>query len=258
MWHRPLLPALILLIAMIPLVPGCALENDSDAERLLSIRRDVGDSAAELLSSEHYTSLVVEIQAVQGFAPTPQALERLKTFLETRLNKPDGITIVSNADIAPPGATHYSIEDVARIEDKTRRHFPEGRKMAAYFLFLDGGSTEDTESFRILGHAYGNTSMALYEKSIRDLSGGLGEPSRETVESSVLLHEFGHILGLVNTGSPLQSSHQDTPHGHHCSNPDCLMYYTVNTSDFLANLLGGDVPELDSACLSDLRANGGR
>ena len=71
-------------------------------------------------------------------------------------------------------------------------------------------------------------------------------------------HEFVNILGLVNNGTTPQSTHQDTPHGAHCSDDTCLMYYQADTSDMISNLLGGKIPELDAACLADLKANGGK
>jgi hypothetical protein len=147
---------------------------------------------------------------------------------------------------------------VQAVEDANRKYFSSGDQLAAYFLFVDGNSAEDTGSFQILGQAHRNTSMVLYEKTVQALSGGLGKPSTATLESTILLHEFGHILGLVNVGTPMQSQHQDTANGHHCSSTHCLMYYAVDTSDFLSNLLGGSIPSLDAGCLQDLKANGGK
>ncbi len=66
------------------------------------------------------------------------------------------------------------------------------------------------------------------------------------------------LLGLVNTGTTPQTDHQDHAHGAHCTQTSCLMYYQVDTSNFLANLLGGTVPSLDAACVQDLKANGGK
>ena len=84
-------------------------------------------------------------------------------------------------------------------------------------------------------------------------------PSLEVLETTVVNHEFGHLLGLVNAGSPLQSDHQDTEHGKHCTEQDCLMYYTAETGEGIINMLsGGSVPSLDAQCIADLQANGGK
>jgi hypothetical protein len=221
-------------------------------------RRGVGASAHDLLSSDRFKSLLVEIQYVQGYAPTQASLDSLKNFLEERLNKPNGIQIVVDAPIASNGQGRFSIQDVRSIEDSHRLYYSSGEQLAVYFLFLDGSSTSDTSSFQILGQSHRSTSMVIYEKPIQSDSGGIGRPSTSVLEATILMHEFGHILGLVNTGTEPQTQHQDTANGAHCNNQNCLMYYAVDTTDFLANLLGGSIPQLDANCIQDLQANGGK
>lgn len=77
------------------------------------------------------------------------------------------------------------------------------------------------------------------------------------VEQSVMKHEVGHILGLVNLGAPMQTNHQDAEHGKHCINENCLMYWATETGNFISNLTGSSPPQLDANCIADLRANGG-
>lgn len=245
---------------------GCVTNADpADDTTGYNHKLGTGDSAHAFLASTTFTKLVVEIQAVKGYAPSAAACDKLKAFLEARLNKPEGVEIIVDDTLPAQGKTHYSIADVRAIEDANRKHFSKDNVLAAYFLFLDGGSTDDKDEFKILGHAYRNTSMVLYEKTIRDLSGGIGEPPTPTVEATVLNHEFGHILGLVDTGiPPVDAGHHDHPHGAHCTNPDCLMYYAVDSSEFLPNLLGsaglgdGNIPALDENCINDLRSFGGK
>lgn len=248
---------LSLLFICFALFSSCGSRRD-DEDLAYSARRNVGDSAQALLASDRFKKLIVEIQFVEGFQPSQAALDKLKIFLEARLNKPSGIQIAVGAPIAASGKTSFTVEEVRAIEDENRLYYSSGDQLAAYFLFLDGGSASDSGSFKILGQAHRNTSMVLYEKSIQDLSGALTQPPTSTVEATVLLHEFGHILGLVNVGSPLQTAHQDTSRGAHCSNPNCLMYYSVDSSDVLGNLLGGNIPALDDSCELDLQANGGK
>ena len=72
-------------------------------------------------------------------------------------------------------------------------------------------------------------------------------------------HEFGHILGLVNNGTPVQSDHHDTANGAHCDVEDCLMYWQAETSGGLGDLVGmSSPPPLDPQCIDDLQANGGK
>jgi hypothetical protein len=216
-----------------------------------------GAQARDYLSAQTYTSLTIEIQAVVGQEPTAAAKTGLVNFLQTYLNKPGGITIHVDTSIASPGKTSYSIADVETIEAARRTQHSSGSNLTAYFLFLDGPYSGNASGRQVLGIAHGPTSLVIFEKSIQDLSGGISQPTTAVLESTVMEHEFGHILGLTNTGSPMQTPHQDTANGKHCSNTACLMYWQVDTSDFLGNLLGGTVPQLDADCVADLHANGG-
>jgi predicted Zn-dependent protease len=214
-------------------------------------------SSNDFLSANKYKTLIVEVNYMQGFKPTQGALDRLTALLSERLNKPEGIRIITNAVVAH-GKTVYSSSDIQNLESIYRKHYPVGNILTAHILFLDGGYTEDNGSSKVLGIAYNSTSMAIFEKSINEFSGGITQPSKEVLEATVINHEFGHTLGLVNNGTLMQSNHQDLNHGHHCDNQNCLMYYTAETSDIIGNLIGGNIPEFDQNCLNDLQSNGGK
>lgn len=219
-----------------------------------------GASARDFLSDERFDRLRVEIDYVEGMAPSQEALDSLELFLERRLNKPGGITISLDDSIASPGQEAYSTADVRALEDAHRGTFTEDGTLAAYFLFLDAAF----EQGNVLGIAYFNTSMALFEQVIRDNTGGIGQPETELIETTTTRHEFGHILGLVNNGAPMQGSqdgpddHHDEANGAHCTVEGSLMYFQVETTDFLANLIGGSVPQLEPLDIADLQASGGK
>jgi hypothetical protein len=224
-----------------------------------------GAAAHDLLSADTYQSLSIEIQAMQGFEPTAQTKSNLMQFISARVNKPGGVTILDDPPIPPQGKGPYSLNDVGMIEAANRQHYTTGKSAVVYFLFLDGSSTDDNaqNGTAVLAYAYQNTSMAVFEKTIQSSSGSLpGQVSATTLETTVVEHEFGHLLGLVNLspGTPMQTAHQDTAHGNHCNVQSCLMYWSVNTSDVLNNLisLGGKPPALDAQCLADLQGNGGK
>ena len=56
----------------------------------------------DFLSDKKYSKLVVEILYVKGYQPSSTSVNNLKTFLEQRLTKPAGITIVQK-EIASAG-----------------------------------------------------------------------------------------------------------------------------------------------------------
>lgn len=213
--------------------------------------RSVGSSANELLSNSKYKALLVEIQYMPGFAPDAGAVSHLQNFLSTHLNKPDGVSIVTKEI---PAATKESLtaDEVHAIEKANRSAFSADNQIAVYVLYTNGDYAEN----KVLGVAYRNTSVALFGKKIRTNSGGVGQPSRTKLEATVLEHEMGHLLGLVDVGSPMQTPHK--ANGNHCSNQSCLMYYAAETTDMLGFLVTGNIPGLDAHCISDTRANGGK
>jgi hypothetical protein len=225
--------------------------NNPNADDLHN--KSVGFSASQLLNSGTYKSLKIEIQYMTGFGPDASALSHLQTVLSSYLNKPSGITFVTK-ELSPSSSTTLSIDQVRTIEEQNRTVFTTGDQIGVYFLYTNGNFTDNN----VLGAAYRNTSMVLFGKKIHDNSGGLGQASRTKLEATVLEHEFGHILGLVDIGSPMQTNHKDAANGNHCSNTNCLMYYASETTDILGFLITGNIPSFDANCTNDLHANGGK
>ena len=171
------------------------------------------------------------------------------------MNKPGGVTITSR-QISTPSSSSYTLQELIDIEETHRLKFSNGSNIAAYFFFADGNFAENED---VLGIAYKNTSMVLFQSRIEEVSGGVGQASTSLITSSVMAHEFAHNLGLVNAGTPLQSDHQDEANGRHCDVQECLMYFAVESTTGLSDLFGMSAPpELDAQCLADLRANGGK
>lgn len=245
-----------LLIVLLAASSGCKKDSKRRIEKFH--RQEVGSSANKILSDKDYQSLTVEIVYMTGSRPTEEAMNNLKSMISQFCNKPDGISFKYH-EIAAQGKAAYSISDVRTIENDTREEFTYKKDLAIYFLFLDGPSSENQGSSMVLGQAYYNTSMVIYEKTLQDNSGGFGEPELYKLETAVINHELGHILGLVNNGSNMYHAHQDTAHGAHCDNSDCLMYWEAETGSIFNNLLGNSpIPVLDDNCVKDLRENGGK
>lgn len=248
------LPALLLTLI---LFAGCnksdiSYVNNPNAPDFLH-NRSVGASANELLSSAKYTSLKIEVQYMSGYQPDAGALNHLQTTLAGLLNKPSGITIVTK-EIPASANLALSVNDVISIEKNNRTVFTTGSELGIYILYTNGNYTDNN----VLGVAYKNTSTALFGKKINDNSGGLGQANRTKLVATVAGHELGHLLGLVDLGSTMQTAHKDAAHGSHCSNTNCLMYYTSETSDIFGFLITGNIPSFDANCRADMTANGGK
>lgn len=147
----------------------------------------------------------------------------------------------------------YNIDQLRIIENTRRTVYNTSNQIGVSILFVDGSfSTEN-----VLGVAYRNTSIAIFGGKINEISGDPLQPSTQLITTMVMNHEFAHLLGLVNNGSPMQDDHLDTQHPPHCNNAHCLMHYSVETTDIVNNFFG-QVPDLDPNCLLDLAENGGK
>ena len=244
------------LVLFVALFIGCSKKdgdyvNNPGASDLHN--KPVGASAHDLLSASKYSSIKIEVQYMSGYQPDAAALNHLQTMLSSLVNKPSGISIVTK-EIPAAGSATLSADDAAQIERNNRTAFTSSNQIALYILYTNGNYTDNN----VLGVAYKNTSVVLFGKKIADNSGSIGQASRTKLVATVAEHEIGHLLGLVDIGSPMQTNHKDGAHGNHCNNSNCLMYYASETSDILGFLITGNIPSLDANCLADLHANGGQ
>ncbi len=255
------LSLLSLVLGLLVIVSGCSdtsveINNSGgdDGDLPFDHRKAAGKSSEAFLRAEDYNNLLVELDYVESQQPTARALDSLQSMLEARLHKPGNITIsVSSEPIGAGGQGTYTSADIRSLEDAHRNHYTSGDTLTAYLLFLDGSFQEEN----VIGLAYYNTSMAIMEEKIKESSGGISQPPRYKIEATVLRHEFGHVLGLVANGTPMQTSHK-TDGSHHCTTEDCLMRPSVETTDFFANVFDGTIPDLGGRCVADLQYYGGK
>jgi hypothetical protein len=208
----------------------------------------LGSAAKDILTAEKYTALEIDISYMQGYKPDAASLINLHSFLSTYLNKPDGI-IIKQKEVPATGKTTLSLDEVVHLEKKYRSSFSRANTIAIHILITDA----DFRGTGDLALSYWNTSFALFGSSVYDYAGYDAE-IKSRLLTTLLQHEFGHLLGLVGQGSPMQQPHKDEENGAHCDNPTCLMYYIVEYPTGPVNV----IPKLDAHCIADLKANGGK
>jgi hypothetical protein len=214
--------------------------------------KTLGTSARALLSGENYTSLKIEIQYMPGYEPDAAVINNYTNFLNNFINKPGGIT-VTQQQIQGSGRSTVTLDDIVKIEKSNRLAFTVDNQVALHILIIDADYTTPN----IVGLAYWNTSLVLFGKLLYSNSGGIGQVSIIKLESTILDNETGHILGLVDQGSPMQVPHRDPNNNRHCDNTNCLMYFAIETVD-PGGIFNVNVPTLDQNCMADLKANGGK
>ena len=250
-----------LLLCSLLLITGCSVEESGSKSSTPSNDLPLGASAHDLLSDEVYTSLKIEIVHVAGFEPTDDAVSHLRSFLEKYTTKPGGISISTSA-IPSPGVGTYSLEEIKAVEKKHRTAFTSGKTMAVFIFFADDKSESAGQTKLVIGKAYKNTSMVIFEKEIQSMVSGSSKISRSEVEHTTMRHEFGHLFGLVNNGTPAQSDHEETDPASkaHCNVSGCLMVASLEFGSSSLGLLEGDnfYADFDEKCRLDLKSNGGK
>lgn len=240
------------------LLASCA--TDSPEDKPSAHRNDLvlGASARDFLSDEIFTALELEVVYVTGHEPTQETINSLYSFLNRHINKPDGIDIKTRA-IVSPNVGSYSILELKEVEKKYRTSFSKDTKLAA-FIFIADNKSEDKEDRRILGKAYLNTSMVIFNSEIQIMTGN--SSSRSQLQTVTAHHEFGHLFGLVNNGTPAQSDHEDPDKEFraHCSVEGCLMAAAIDINSSNLTFLedGQKILDFDEHCKLDLKANGGK
>lgn len=250
-----------LLLCTFLLLTGCSVEESGSKTSTPSNDLPLGASAHDLLSDEVYTSLKIELVYVTGFEPTGEAISHLRGFLEKYVSKPDGISISSSA-IPSPKVGSYSLDEIKAVEKKHRTAFTSGKTIAVFIFFADDKSESAGQTKLVIGKAYKNTSMVIFEKEIQGMVSGSSKISRSEIEHTTMRHEFGHLFGLVNNGTPAQSDHEDSDPASqaHCNVEGCLMVASLEFGNSTLGFLEDEElsADFDAKCKLDLKANGGK
>ena len=262
---------LLLIFAGITLFLNCSKDNDLNppeepgpdiSANLLA----TGESAHDLLANTNFSNLLIEIAYVEGFRPTTVAMANFEAFLRDRTFK-ESIT-VQYRELQSPGETTLTLQEVADLESENRTAYNEGDTLAVYIYFADAPSDTDNEEQNLvtLGSVYRNTSMVIYESTVRDVATQSTLITVANVEEAVLAHESGHLFGLVNLGTPMVNPHEDPASNNHCNVDGCLMQAEIEFGSGMMGILesralagkGMTIPGLDALCVADLQANGGQ
>ncbi len=151
----------------------------------------------------------------------------------------------------------WTANDIIELSQKIRLSYSTSTDTYFWVVFLGGIFTEDgIDRPTTIGVSVGGTTVIAIFKDVVRGSGNAAV--QRYVEQSTLVHELGHSLGLVNNGLPMKATHDDPANGHHCANPDCVMYWlNEGRSDLVQFAIRmsatGNVIMYDQQCLDDAR-----
>ncbi len=217
--------------------------------------------------------LVVEIAYEPGAEPyvgSTRAIElwsivldNLEAIFATR-SQPVTVTVPTTLaemqEIPDQNKSVWTANDVMALASQYRKGTSTQTKGDFFIVFVNGNAAGDDGQAdnSVLGFNITGTSVMVMFKEVVAGSSSVALV-RKFVEQSTIVHEMGHAFGLVNNGVPMTTSHQDSAHGAHCTNQDCVMYYlnegAGDLKTFVQNyLISGETVMFGSECLNDTRS----
>ena len=163
----------------------------------------------------YFDKVFFEIAAIQSATPSAASLREFRERLhENGICDKKNITFRVHAPDYPPPPYPWHIRLLNSYERAVRQFRdldPNDRDFTVFIAYIDG-LWLNGRTIRILGGVqYRKTSFAIFKSNVKGR------------EASVLLHEFGHLIGLV----PLSAENHDDQHEHHCTNEKCAMFHTA-------------------------------
>lgn len=208
-----------------------------------------------------YRRLYVEVDAVQGCEPDEAVLAGLRDFLARFCDKPDGIEIVRGAVIPRKYEPGLTAEQLAcRVMKGPPTNSASGPPAFMEILFYDSDLFEEPPVIR-MGAGHSGASIKRQSPVRKPQTDLLPYPvivmnTRyfiKKTQDQLLLHEAGHMLGLVTRTNFAANGH--------CLDPTCLMYPNLQAVYHIRKFLLGDGAysvarkHLCQRCLDELAAD---
>ncbi len=200
--------------------------------------------------AEPYTDKVLTFKTFDLFHKNIDSLFEGKTNRPT-VNIPRELSEMTK--ISVQAKTIWTVEEVMALAEANPNPVAADNSNFSIF-FLNGVSKENSSTIGL--HISKTNVIAIFKDVIKSTANGSDPLVPKYVEQATLVHEMGHALGLVNNGVPMYTPHQDTAHGAHCSNPDCVMYYSNEGTASMMKFATEKVAKLsfvmfDQQCLND-------
>lgn len=222
-------------------------ESDASPGAVVTDDRGPLGSACRPYLRGDVPALTIEILHQSGAQPSSDALAHLVASLRPVLDKPGGIDLAGPTEI-PGGGRTWELDELRELSQR-HRQATSSESRAGMLVLSVAGEYEEPD---VLGLAMSATEVVLFPEQIGDLATGLlGGGSR--IERSVLLHEAGHLLCLVNTTYESEIDHEDPDHPGHSRHRDSVMFWAV-PNDAVTQVFTGPPPDrFHEDDLADLR-----
>ncbi len=190
------------------------------------------------------SSLTVEIDAVPGAEPSSAVTSSFGDVLDEVLDKPGGISFIEDGTLPNRGDMPWTLGELQSLATNNESLELSGDSTRLHLLFVDG----EFMFANVIGIVVSTHAIVIFRDVLEGICSGsvlnplMRDELCDVAEVTVLTHEMGHALGLVNAGLPMITDHEDPERAKHDVDSNCVMYFAFQgqgVGDFLG-LLGSD------------------
>jgi hypothetical protein len=197
--------------------------------------------ARDLLQPQAAGTDVLEVEYQTTASPDAHALDHVRSTLGSVSGKTTNVTRVPVGG----GAQDWSSSQLRALADQSTQQQQGHGQAVIHVLYLHGTYGGDTS---VLGITVRADVIAVFKDQVASAATFVAGPA--TIEDAVIMHEVGHVLGLVDL--VLHTGRADPAHPGHSTNQQSVMYWAVD-SDLFSQVLNGPPPvDYDRADLADL------
>lgn len=184
------------------------------------------------LIGQEFPQIALEIFYVASAEPNPRTFEVMIAQMERITTKPvvaANLTRIEDPEV--DARTTWRVGDAVALAQRYSVHglqlgeIAEGSTAHVIVFYLSGDYIEDESDLRqgvtTAGRAFVFRNTTLNPQTG---TGGLARAGMpEETEIRISLHEFGHLLGLVNCGIPMVTAREDAASPCHSTEDDSVM-----------------------------------
>ena len=233
--HTKPLIVLLSILLLTPVLSGCL--GDDVLGDIIPQKKGIPGSLTMACLTNSYTKMILEIDYEAGYKPETSSTDLLKLRISEVCSFSQGITTeFTETDFDDVGT--WSADDVREQGWEHKEDDPTNGKTLRWQLIFPAESYEDDS---VLGVAVDASTIAIFGESVDGAAGFFNRPSAEEVENSVMVHEVGHLLGLVNLVYTSPVDHESADKPGHSDNDDSVMYWAIESMS-VGSFISGDLP----------------
>lgn len=211
---------------------------------------------ADYIRNTGFHTLNIELDTQASVAPRNGSAAGLIEALSEVADKPGGIVIIEDESDLP--AADDGVWTFAELQALAGEHVgieESNGEISLHTIWLGG----EYENPNVLGVAWGNRHLAMFGERIDRACSGLliGALTCSLAEATIWTHEVGHVIGLVDRGTPMVNDHKDPDHPAHDVSRESVMYWAydgTNFAELIGALTGNSVIPWGAECERDLEA----